>query len=55
MKSVDECRRDEVEPVGVRGAAVQETDGRAPDNAPFEKAQSQPTDDDGTLARELAS
>jgi uncharacterized GH25 family protein len=41
--------------VGVRGATVQETDGRASHNSPFEKAQSEPTDDDGTFARALAS
>jgi hypothetical protein len=55
VKSIGERRRDEVEPVGVRGAAVQKTESRAAGVSPLEEAQAQPADDDGTLARGLAS
>jgi hypothetical protein len=55
VKSIDERRRDEVEPVSVRGAAVQETHDRTSDDSPFEKVQPEPADDDGTPACGLAS
>ena len=55
VKSLGERGRHEVEPVGMRGAAVQETEDRAPRVAPFEKAQAESADHDRAPARALAS
>ena len=55
VEAIGERRRDEVEPVRVCRAAVEETEDRAADDSPFEKVQPQPADHDGTLARGLAS
>jgi len=55
VEAIGERRRDEVEPVRMRGAAVEETEHRAADDSPLEKVEPQPADRDGTLARGLAS
>src|SRR5262249_49600480 len=55
VEAIGERGRDEVEPVRVRGAAVEETEDRAADDSPLEKVQPQPADHDGTFARSLAS
>src|SRR5215475_7892565 len=55
VKPIRERGRDAVEPVSVRGAAVEEAEGRTAGVSPLEEAQRELADDDGTFARGPAS
>ena len=55
VKSLGERGRHEVEPVGMRGAAVKKAEDRAPHVSPLEKAQPEPADHDRAPPRGLAS
>ena len=55
VESIDERGRDEIEPVRMGRAAVQEAKDRAPGGSRLEKAQTQPADHDRARARGLAS